>query len=123
MQQGRSSQPASRIFGAAVFVLLGPLIWALHLAIVFATHHAACLRGGDERTVVAVVVTATLAAAGVLFAAVLRPVPLARQLRGPANDDSVGVFLESLMRWLAVLSLAGIAWAGSALVFVPVCGR
>ena len=110
-----------RIFSATAFSLFGPLIWALHLALVYGVHHVACRTGGSETTIAGFILAATVAASLVLVAAALRPAWLATLLRAPPGDDPLRPFLDAVMRWLVVLSVAGIVWAGAATGFIGAC--
>lgn len=113
--------PARRIFGATAYSLFGLWVWALHLALVYAVHHVACRTAGSEPWIAVFIVAVTAGGAAVLVAAALWPAWLVWLVRAPAPDDSLRPFLDAVMRWLAALGLAGIIWAGAALVFIDTC--
>jgi hypothetical protein len=117
-----SALPARRVLSATAFSLFGLLVWALHLAVSYGAHHVVCQVGSDGSPAVMIVAAATVIAVAVLTIAALKPEWLASVLRAPGRTDPLRPFLDSIMRWLVVLSLAGIVWSGAALGFIDACG-
>ena len=116
----------SSIASAILFVLTGPILWAGHLAAVYALQSVTCAIGGQSITaadiVPSLVTVATLVAVGPLLIALGIPGRLARalRLRFGRGDDRV---LISVSRLLGVLSLVGVLWTGSAALALDTCGQ
>lgn len=108
-----------------LFLLFGPLVWALHLGLAYATHAAVCAAGGRLGLAVGtlpwllggVTLTALLA----LAAAFLRPAVLRRLLRMAPVSRNEETFATSLMRLLTLLSLAAVSYATLVLLTLPSC--
>lgn len=106
--------------GVALIALAGPLVvWALHFAVVYGLHPAFCLTVGDSRAVLwmpMAVFAATLMALLALLLLMLKPEAVL-----PEPEDEPLSFLTGVMRLLSLLAFFGVAWAGSAAIFLPAC--
>lgn len=116
------------IVGTLLFMLFGPLIWAADLLVVYGGHASYCAAGdrlpGDAEAVLPMLLWAATAAAGLIIAAgIVWPSLVRTVLRAmPATSPEAG-FMERVMRWLALLSLFGVAFMGLALTLVPICAQ
>lgn len=106
-----------------VIALAGPLIWGLHFGIVYATHHLICLLTGNSAALWAqlAVIAATLVALLALLLAIVKPSILLRMTGSGSGSETSRSFLAGIMRLLALLSIFGVFWAGSAALFLPAC--
>jgi len=111
--------------GTVLIALIGPLmIWALHFSVVYGAHHIFCatLAGNCVvflmQTAVSVVTVAALLA---LLLLIVKPDVVLRIKRDEAMPKNSWSFLTGVMRLLAMLSLFGVLWAGSAAFFFPAC--
>lgn len=105
-----------------LFGLIGPLVWAAHLGIIYGVQHVACSEPVSlaPAWIVAAIIAATFAAAAPLLFAVIAPRRFARLWSlNPGGD--VMRFLFGTMRILSLLSLLGILWAGAAAGFIATC--
>jgi uncharacterized membrane protein len=106
--------------GVVLIALAGPLaVWALHFAVVYGLHPVFCLMIGGSRAglwMQMAVIAATLAALLALLLLMLKPGAVL-----PAPDDEPLSFLTGVMRLLSLLAFFGVAWAGSAAIFLPAC--
>ncbi len=125
MQAGED--PAS-VAAALTFLLIGPLLWAGHLFLVYALQAVLCafrITGTavvDPLLIEAAVAALTLAVAAALLLALWRPRRTAGLLRAAGLlDGENGAFMVSVMRLLAALSLAGVAWAGATVLLLEAC--
>jgi hypothetical protein len=116
------------VTGALLYLLVGPLVWSGHLLFVYAPQSALCafrITGAVtvEPLLIAVFVTAATALAAIVLALVLwRPRATARLFRaGRFLDGENGRFMISVMQLLAVLSLAGVLWAGATALLLDPC--
>lgn len=118
-ESSRARDDSSSTAGTFVFVLLGPIVWALHLAVVYGMQiscAAAASRPSIGETLALAVLGATAAALAFLAVAAWRSHAAARMLRVRASR-----FLERVMRLLILLSVVGIAWVGTAALVLPAC--
>ena len=106
--------------GTLVYLLLGPIAWAMHLMVVYGSHTLICAReggSGASETILA----ATLIVLAMLAAAIAAPGAAQRAL-DQSDSNAVGYrFHRRVMRWLAFLSAVGVAWAGSTALIVGPC--
>jgi hypothetical protein len=124
-----------------LYVMLGPIVWALDLAIVYGAHAALCAPGvlaeppRDAGIAWWIVMAATVVSSLVLGAAI--PAISARRRRArnrPETSPSIdeqslpapelspdNSILHALAELLAVLALIGVIWLGVAAFFVDPC--
>jgi hypothetical protein len=113
--------PASFV-GATAFSLAGPVAWALHLGVVYATQHVVCIVSPDSMALYRAAFGAlTLIFIAALSLATIRRASFLHLLHGNTNDQRVDRFLAETMRWLSVLSIIGIGWTALALLFINAC--
>jgi hypothetical protein len=110
----------------SMFVLFGPIVWAVHFLILYGAHASICA-AGDRLPLVGremlpwLFAAATAAALLLVAAALLWPGALRRLLGATPVLAAEGLFLTRLMRALGILSSIGIAWAALAILLVPRC--
>lgn len=116
------------VLGTILFLLFGPLIWAVHLFTVYAGHASLCEAGDrlpllDADALPWLLGGATAAALLILALGSVRPAIVRRLLRAtsPAHDEMA--FTTSVMRMLAALSALGVVFAGVAILLVPLCAQ
>lgn len=118
---------AAGVFSAIAFYLFGPLVWAGHLAFVYGPQSAMCaFGGGGPQTGTAVVWVlggVTAASLAVIATAFAFPGLLAIVLRFRRVTEGEADFAISVMRFLAFLSFAGVAFAGAAALFLDPCAQ
>lgn len=122
VHQPREPRPAVRTL---IYVLFGPIVWAVHLTIIYGLQSVACAltttsRGGTSMDAVQLaIVSATIAAVLALGAGW-------RWLANPGGAMSEGTedrnhFLEGVMQFLVGLSVLGVLGAGAAAMMLPSC--
>lgn len=120
------SSPVASIVEILIYLLIGPLVWAAHLMVIYSTTTLICALGqrsnwGAAGTVSAVVIAATAVALAIVAVSTARP-RQARSLLGVKNtSDSMTAFLDRAMRILGALSLVAIFWAGATVIVVTPC--
>jgi hypothetical protein len=111
--------------GIILAVLFGPIVWAAHLLVLYGAHAVVCAaaaRTGDTTALLVPVFASTTALALALAALpLLMPRRLVGLFHWRGHAEGEDRFLQSLMRWLAGLSLVAVAANGIALLTVPVC--
>jgi hypothetical protein len=110
--------------GALFYVLLGPIVWAFHLTLVYGGHTILCAPGASSDRalasgVVSLVIIATVAALAILIGAIVAAVfgQYRRNHRGSASM----LFRDRAMIALALLSGVGVAWVGASALMVEPC--
>ncbi|HET6628160.1 MAG TPA: hypothetical protein VFG91_00130 [Woeseiaceae bacterium] len=128
MQKMQAGEDPGSVASALIYLLIGPLVWAGHLFLVYAPQSALCafritgFASIAPRLIEAVVVAVTVPAAVALLLAIGRPRQTARLFRAAGFlDGENGRFMVSVMRLLAALSFAGVLWAGATVLLLPAC--
>jgi hypothetical protein len=100
-----------------LFVLFGPIVWAIHFTILYGAHTIACARlaAGDAATLI------VLGATAGALAPLLGAASIACRRRNTMPADAVTPrFCYDIALVLTLLSAAGVAWAGAtALIMAP----
>ena len=116
------------VASALVYLLAGPLIWAGHLFLAYASQSVLCafritgIASVDPMLIEAAVVVVTVLAAAALSLTIWQPRGTARLLRAAGFlDGANGAFMASVMRLLSALSLAGVLWAGATVLLLQAC--
>lgn len=126
MKAGDDTGP---IFGAILYILAGPIIWAGHLLLAYGPQSAVCAfrvtgYAEIERWVVpAFIGGLTLLSVAPLLFLLLRPLQAARLLRVADHAGDDRSFMRVVMQLLAALSLAGVIWAGGTAFILDPCGQ
>lgn len=115
--------------GTLVFILVGPLVWTLHLTVIYGSQSLLCaLNPGEDRSmgnaaVVAIILVATAAFVAVAGFSVARPSFVhALIARADLPADQAG-FIVTIMRVLAWLSILAMLYAGLGAVMLPACDQ
>jgi hypothetical protein len=126
MKAGNDSGPLA---GGILYLLVGPIIWAAHLLLVYGPQSALCaFRADGMITVAPFVITALVGVLTVISMAALalilwRPRQVARLLRFNAAAEADRRFAISVTRLLTALSFAGVTWAGAVALFLDPCAQ
>ena len=122
-------EPAgTSILSATAFLLAGPIVWAVHLLLVYGPQSALCAFGKSgvaevgPSSISALVLAVTAIAAVPLLAVLFWPQATARLLRFRAEGSS-RPFAISVARWLAALSLVGVLLAGATALMLDPCAQ
>jgi hypothetical protein len=117
--KSRGSAPSSRGIVATVLrCLAGPLIWALHFATIYSFQHAFCMADRPSEMWVGLVVGLATAIAAIAATALT----FATRFGAIWNaEHGVATFLDTVARWLTLLSVFGILLEGMAVFFVDAC--
>ncbi|WP_137392235.1 hypothetical protein [Rhodoligotrophos defluvii] len=120
------SHPQRPMLGVFLFLLWGPLLWSLHLLVVYVSHAGLCALGLIDQTTtfpvaLAIIVLATVGAAAAVALFMIWPDRPYRLLVGIAPTAETDRFLIRSMRVLALLSVVGILWAGITAFILPAC--
>ena len=123
----KDSTGETAIASAIVFMLLGPITWAVHFLVIYGGQASACalqVSGSLELQEVyvalfVIVVTALFGAQLGFFA--WRPAAAARLLHFDADEEESQAFSTKVMQALALLSLFGVVGSGAAAFMVDAC--
>ncbi len=119
-REGTASHPYQKLVGSILYLLLGPIVCAVHFTIIYSTHALLCARGLAGGTLDARVIIAVATGIGLVIS-------IAATLAGwwsrGANGDTKGVsaFQHDAMSLLALLATIGIAFGGATALFVTPC--
>ena len=112
---GRSSA------GTIFYILIGPIVWAAHFAVLYFVQSMLCAHGTAERFVPIIIGAATLVAILQLAAAPLLPRTTAGMFRASGWDAEAHAFHVRVMTGLAILSAAGVVWAALPALLLDSC--
>ncbi|WP_421999279.1 hypothetical protein [Reyranella sp.] len=109
---------------ATLALLFGPLVWLIHLAVLYGTHSSVCAAAG--RTNGPLTPLIPVFALATAIALLLASLPLAIPARFEtfffgSRSEQERRFLMSVMRWLAGLSIVAVIANGIAVMIVPPC--
>jgi hypothetical protein len=119
-REGAASPPHQKLVGTILYLLLGPIVWAVHFTIIYSTHALLCergLAGGplDARLIIAV-------ATGIgLVISIAATLAGWRSRRANRDTQGVSAFQRDVMSLLALLATIGIAFGGATALFVTPC--
>jgi hypothetical protein len=118
MFSGMNMAGSSSSLGSALFLLLlGPIVWAIHLSVIYVAHAVLCARGVAPHASEIVIAVATLAALIVIAGHLL----LTRSRVRRSGDTDIRRFQQRTGAVLSALSMVGILWAAAAPIFVQAC--
>ncbi|SOD41863.1 hypothetical protein [Nitrosovibrio sp. Nv4] len=115
--------------GTLVFMLVGPIVWTVHLTLIYGSQSLLCaLNLGEDRSagnaaIIAIILVATaVCIAAVGFSAARPGFVHALIARADLPADQAG-FIVTIMRVLAWLSILAMLYAGLGAVILPACGQ
>lgn len=109
------------MIAAFVFIIYGPICWALQLTLIYGGQSVLCAFGADSRLITATVLAMsvlTMAFAGVGF---IWPASVFKFLAGAKAPGEQRAFLRVVMRLLTGLALLAMFYAGLGAVLLPAC--
>ena len=111
--------------GTTAYLLLGPLVWSVHLLAIYAPQPTLCaaLAAGalDGTAIRLFVLAATAVAVLILAVALWRPARIRRLLRAAGRGETELRFQDRVMRLLCLLSIVAIAWEGATALLLSPC--
>jgi hypothetical protein len=114
----------SSIAGTILFILFGPIVWALHFGLSYAGHAGLCAAGDrlplGPSALPLLLGTVTAIAAALIAAGLIAP-RLLRTPLGAPREGETAAFVTTLMRLLAGLSLFGVAFMALTMLLLPLC--
>ena len=126
MTRMRSSSNRQGI-GTLIFILLGPIVWAVHLTLIYGSQSSLCAfhlgedRSGGNSGVIAIILLVTIVSiATVGFSAVRASFVHALIAQGTPPAEQAK-FIVTIMRVLAGLSILAMFYGGLGAVFLPAC--
>lgn len=109
---------------ALFYILLGPIVWALHLTLVYLGHTLLCALGVSSGALAPVVVSFSVIIITAIALIVLAVAVIGAKSRERALNDcgSPGMFFRNrVMMALALLSGFGVAWEGAGALIIEPC--
>jgi len=111
------SPPTQTLRSAVLLLLLGPILWAMHLFVIYFAHAVLCVRGVAPQASEIVIAIATVAAVLAIGCHLL----LTRSRLRRISDTDTRRFQYHTGAVLSALSTIGILWAAAAPIFVQAC--
>lgn len=110
------------MIGTLVFLIFGPILWALDLTMIYGAQSSLCAFEALPQSAIALLIGGvTLGLIFVVAWALLRPDPFFGALTGATPPDEQWPFLVAVMRGLAGLSLLAMVYFASAILLMPTC--
>lgn len=107
--------------GTILYILVGPILWAAHLATIYFVQSMLCARGVAVEAVPAIVLAATAVAVLLIVALLMAPRAASLSFRAGGWGEHIHATETRLMQGLALLSIAGIVWGGATVLIIPSC--
>jgi hypothetical protein len=106
-----------------LYLLFGPIVWAVHFAMLYGMHTILCARPSARVMPGAGVATIVLAATVAALALLLAATVTGYRRRNAAHADSRAAtrFCHDVMVLLTLLSACGVVWAGATALLVAPC--
>jgi hypothetical protein len=98
----------------------GPIIWAAHFLLVYASESLVCTRGGGAHDHFLIVAAVSAGAVAALLAIIVGGLRAGRAARAEQGRDG-GAFMEDATVALALLSLIAVLWAVLPATLVSAC--
>ncbi|SCY09732.1 hypothetical protein SAMN05216420_102287 [Nitrosospira sp. Nl5] len=115
--------------GTLVFILFGPIVWAVHLTLIYGSQSSLCAfnpgedRAGGDGLVISIILAATAVCIAIVgFSAVRAGSVHALIARVAPPAEQVG-FILATMRVLAGLSILAMFYGGLGAVILPGCDQ
>lgn len=112
--------------GTLIFILLGPIVWAIHLTLIYGSQSSLCAFNAGEsaagrNVVVGIILAATVLCIAATGYSAARPGFVhALVARATLPAEQAG-FIVAVMRLLAGLSILAMLYAGLGAVMLPAC--
>lgn len=118
----RNPDTGPSVVAVLTYMMMGLGIWALHLTLVYGAHTLICALGGSAWASSMFIAAATVIAAAPLLLALLNQRRLARLL-GLSDTLAGRRTYDAISRFINILSVAGILWAGATVAIVSSCAQ
>lgn len=118
----------SSVAGTILFLLAAPILWSLHLLLIYGPQSSLCAFATAEFGYVSakiswIVIGVTFVVLALLSTLFLRMHQVAALLRVRTGELLEAEFAISVARYLTVLSLLGVAWAGATALLLDACSQ
>ena len=110
-----------RMMAAFVFIIYGPICWALQLALIYGSQSALCAFGADWGPVTTAVLVLSLATIALASAGSVWPATVYRLLAGIEAPAGQWPFMRFVMRLLTGLALLAMLYAALGALLLPAC--
>lgn len=117
------------MIGTLVFVMVGPILWAAHLMLIYGSQSSLCAfevglgLGGNSPLAAGAVLGGTVLCMVLSGEALAKPEATFGLITGIAEPGNQWHFLRAVMRMLTGLSLLAMLYAGLGAVLLPACAQ
>ncbi|GLQ55343.1 hypothetical protein [Devosia nitrariae] len=125
----RDTSSNRQMIGTLIFILIGPILWALQLTLIYGAQSSLCAfevgigANGGNVLAAGTVIGASVLCMALAVAAFVMPGASYRLITGASSPDDQWPFLTSVMRILAGLSLLAMLYAALGAVLLPACAQ
>jgi hypothetical protein len=125
----RDTASTRQMIGTLVFIMLGPILWAVQLTLIYGAQSSLCAFGvgvgadGNNALAAGVVIAASVVCMALVGVALARPDIGYGLITGAGMPGEQRGFLVGVMRLLAGLSLLAMFYAGLGAVLLPACAQ
>lgn len=122
MNKMDDSKSSRQMIGTLVFLIAGPILWAINLTVIYGAQSSLCAFGAATPSAIALLIGgATLALGVASVMSLIWPQPLFRVLTGAVPPAEQWPFLRGVMRLLTALSILAAVYFGLAILLMPTC--
>jgi hypothetical protein len=112
--------------GTLIFILVGPIVWAVHLTLIYGSQSSLCAFNlnedrGENSAVVAIILLVTALSIAVVGFSAVRPNFIHALIARGMPPTEQAKFIVTIMRVLSGLSILAMFYAGLSAVFLPAC--
>jgi hypothetical protein len=112
--------------GTLIFILVGPIVWAVHLTLIYGSQSSLCAFNlnedrGESSAVVAIILLVTALSIAVVGFSAVRPNFIHALIARGMSPTEQAKFIVTIMRVLSGLSILAMFYAGLSAVFLPAC--
>lgn len=118
------TKSSRQMIGTLVFILVGPILWAVHLTVTYGAQSSLCaFDAASETFITAMIIGSAAVFIGLTALAMLKERSCFALLAGTSPPDEQWPFLKTLMKLLGALSVLGMIYFSIASLILPACAQ
>lgn len=125
----RDTSSNRQMIGTLIFILIGPILWAVQLTLIYGAQSSLCAFGvgvganGSNALAAGTVIATTVVCMGLAALALIRPDGSYELITGTHPPGEQRRFLVGVLRALGGLSLLAMLYAGLGAALLPACAQ
>jgi hypothetical protein len=118
------TKSSRQMIGTLVFILIGPILWALHLTVTYGAQSSLCaFDAASETFITGMIIGSAAVFIGLIVLAMLQERSCFALLTGTSPSKEQWPFLKTLMKLLGALSILGMVYFSLASLILPACAQ